>query len=58
MRKRIFNNGLCPECHSDHVVKAGFGSYKDERRQRYLCMDCRRITIKPLRQSELEEVSR
>lgn len=52
MRKpRVYNNGRCPECGGDHLVKGGFGFNKYGKVQRYVCMDCRFVTIKPIRHS-------
>jgi len=35
----------CPSCMSNNVKKYGFAEYKGVKRQRYYCVDCRRITI-------------
>jgi transposase-like protein len=46
--------GRCPNCGSDHVVKAG--KYNRGERgveQRYLCKSCYKFTTKPVQQLEL-----
>jgi len=48
--ERKYNNGRCPECGGDRLIKAGFGYNKSGRVQKYMCKDCRLITIKPIRQ--------
>jgi transposase-like protein len=35
----------CPECGSNHVVKAGIQVQKNKRKQRYLCKQCGRIIL-------------
>jgi len=54
-RERKYDNGRCPECGGDRLIKAGFGYNKIGRVQKYMCKDCRLITIKPIRQLSLDE---
>jgi len=35
----------CPECGSNHIVKAGIQVQKHRCKQRYLCKECGRIII-------------
>jgi transposase-like protein len=35
----------CPECGSNHIVKAGIQVQKNKRKQRYLCKQCGRIIL-------------
>lgn len=46
-------NGFCPFCSSGWIVKAGLDYTSKGKNQRYLCHECHRITIKPIRQLEL-----
>ena len=38
----------CPKCQSNKMVRAGFFyGAKGQRKQKYLCNNCRKITLKP-----------
>jgi hypothetical protein len=46
--------GRCPNCGGDHVVKAGkYNRGEKGLEQRYLCKDCHKFTTKPVQQLEL-----
>ena len=37
----------CPHCDSNRMVKAGKAYYSKSSKQRYMCVNCRKITTKP-----------
>jgi transposase-like protein len=38
---------ICPECHSDKLVRFGIKYTKRKPIQQYQCKNCHRITVKP-----------
>ena len=39
----------CPKCGSKNITKAGKNYYRNKETQRFICKDCRHITVNPLR---------
>jgi len=44
----------CPYCNSERLVKAGKSKVpkRDYDRQRYLCKECRKHTVNPIKENE------
>lgn len=45
---------VCPKCNSTKVHKAGFSWSGQNKRQRYCCQSCHRITLNPIIKDKAE----
>ena len=52
--RTVYNNGACPWCFSEHMIKAGIAPTNKGKQQKYMCQDCRHITLYPIPQRSRE----
>lgn len=48
-RDKVF----CPFCRSSRLVKKGSSKTKSAIKQKYVCFNCRKLTVKPLKENAL-----
>jgi DNA-directed RNA polymerase subunit RPC12/RpoP len=52
----MIENLSCPNCNSKRLIKAGFAWSGQNKRQRYMCLDCHRATIIPEEIKKLKKI--